>query len=175
MAVNLSTWNLAHSDIDVTVQAMLLEHNVPADRLELEITENAMMQNPERAHAILDRLAALGVRLTVDDYGTGFSSLAYLKNMPVDQIKIDRSFVSDMLEDENDAVIVRSTIDLAHNLGMRVVAEGVTDAEIWDLLEMLGCDAAQGYFIAHPMSAAALEHWLCSDLRKETRQNGRRA
>ncbi|HEY9199412.1 MAG TPA: EAL domain-containing protein, partial [Gammaproteobacteria bacterium] len=175
VAVNLSTWNLAHSDIDVTVHTLLQEHGVPAELLELEITEHAMMQNPERAHEILDRLAALGVRLSVDDYGTGFSSLAYLKNMPVDHIKIDKSFVSDMLVDENDAVIVRSTIDLAHNLGMRVVAEGVTDAEIWDLLEMLGCDAAQGYFIAHPMSATALEHWLCSDMRNEVRQHGRRA
>lgn len=173
VAVNLSTWNLAHSDIDVTVQNLLLEHAVPADRLELEITENAVMQNPERAHAILDRLAALGVHLTVDDYGTGFSSLAHLKTMPVEQIKIDKSFVSDMLEDENDAVIVRSTIDLAHNLGMRVVAEGVTNTEIWDLLEMLGCDTAQGYFIAHPMSAAALEHWLCSGLRGEAQQGWR--
>ena len=175
VAVNLSTWNLTHSDIDVTVQELLLEHDVPAALLELEITENAMMQNPDRAHAILDRLAALGVRLTVDDYGTGFSSLAYLKNMPVDRIKIDKSFVSDMLLDENDAVIVRSTIDLAHNLGMHVVAEGVSNREIWDLLEILGCDAAQGYFIAHPMPAQALEGWLCGDMQDDTRWSGRRA
>lgn len=175
VAVNLSTWNLAHSDIDVTVQALLREHGVPAALLELEITENAMMQNPERAHAILDRLAALGVRLTVDDYGTGFSSLAYLKTMPVDAIKIDKSFVSDMLVDENAAVIVRSTIDLAHNLGMRVVAEGVSSREIWDLLEILGCDAAQGFLIAHPLPAQALHEWLHGDSTDAVRWSGRRA
>lgn len=175
IAVNLSTWNLSHSDIDETIKAMLLEYNTPPDRLELEITENAMMTNPERAHAILNRLQALGVRLTVDDYGTGFSSLAYLKTMPVGQIKIDRSFVGDMLEDENDAVIVRSTIDLAHNLGMKVVAEGVSSAEIWDLLEILGCDTAQGFFIAHPMSATDLERWLDSDMRAELYPEGHRA
>jgi diguanylate cyclase (GGDEF)-like protein len=167
IAVNLSTWNLSHSDIDETIRSLLHEYDVPPDRLELEITENAMMTNPDRAHAILDRLQALGVRLTVDDYGTGFSSLAYLKTMPVGQIKIDRSFVGDMLDDENDAVIVRSTIDLAHNLGMKVVAEGVSSAEIWDLLEILGCDTAQGYFIAHPMPAENLERWLRSDIRAE--------
>ncbi|MBU1190568.1 MAG: EAL domain-containing protein [Gammaproteobacteria bacterium] len=167
IAVNLSTWNLSHSDIDETIRSLLLEYNTPPDRLELEITENAMMTNPDRAHAILDRLQALGVKLTVDDYGTGFSSLAYLKTMPVGQIKIDRSFVGDMLDDENDAVIVRSTIDLAHNLGMKVVAEGVSSAEIWDLLEILGCDTAQGYYIAHPMSAENLERWLRSDIRAE--------
>lgn len=160
VAVNLSTWNLAHSDLDATIQQLLQTHGVAADLLELEITENAMMQNPERAHAILDRLAALGVRLTVDDYGTGYSSLAHLKNMPVDRIKIDKSFVSDMTTDENDAVIVRSTIDLAHNLGMQVIAEGVGNRETWEMLEALGCDAAQGFFIAHPLPAQALEDWL---------------
>lgn len=175
VAVNLSTWNLSHSDIDEMIKVLLQEYATPPDQLELEITENAMMKNPDRAHQILDRLHALGVKLTVDDYGTGFSSLAYLKTMPVNQIKIDRSFVSDMLDDENDAVIVRSTIDLAHNLGMKVVAEGVSSSEIWDLLEILGCDTAQGYFIAHPMSAENLEHWLVSDMRADLCQSGRRA
>lgn len=175
VAVNLSTWNLSHSDIDEMIKALLREYATPPEQLELEITENAMMKNPERAHQILDRIHALGVKLTVDDYGTGFSSLAYLKTMPVDQIKIDRSFVSDMLDDENDAVIVRSTIDLAHNLGMKVVAEGVSSSEIWDLLEILGCDAAQGYFIAHPMPAENLERWLVSRSRADACQSGRLA
>ena len=175
VAVNLSTWNLAHSDIDVIIDDLLVQHGVPPEMLELEITENSMMKNPTQAMSILDRLHTLGVKLTVDDYGTGFSSLAYLKTMPVDQVKIDKSFVIDMLEDENDAVIVRSTIDLAHNLGMKVVAEGVSNSEIWDLLEILRCDTAQGYFIAHPMSAAALEHWLDSDMRAEVGQRGQRA
>lgn len=175
IAVNLSTWNLSHTDIDETIKALLIEYNTPPDRLELEITENAMMTNPDRAHAILNRLQALGVRLTVDDYGTGFSSLAYLKNMPVDQIKIDRSFVGNMLEDGNDAVIVRSTIDLAHNLGMKVVAEGVSSKEIWSQLEILGCDTAQGYYIAHPMSAENLQRWLNSDIRADLYGTGHSA
>jgi EAL domain-containing protein (putative c-di-GMP-specific phosphodiesterase class I) len=110
------------------------------------------------------------VTLTIDDYGTGFSSLSYLKTMPVDQIKIDKSFVIDMLEDEDYAVIVRSTIDLAHNLGMTVIAEGVCNADIWNLLEILRCDAAQGYFIARPMSAEALEQWLGGSLRAQAGQ-----
>ena len=175
IAVNLSTWNLSHSDIDETIKTLLTEYNTQPDRLELEITENAMMTNPDRAHAILNRLQALGVRLTVDDYGTGFSSLAYLKNMPVDQIKIDRSFVGNMLEDGNDAVIVRSTIDLAHNLGMKVVAEGVSSEEIWNQLEILGCDTAQGYFIAHPMSAENLQRWLNSDIGADLHRTGHSA
>lgn len=175
IAVNLSTWNLSHTDIDETIKTLLIEYNTPPDRLELEITENAMMTNPDRAHAILNRLQALGVRLTVDDYGTGFSSLAYLKNMPVNQIKIDRSFVGNMLEDGNDAVIVRSTIDLAHNLGMKVVAEGVSSEEIWSQLEILGCDTAQGYFIAHPMSAENFQRWLSSDIRANLYRTGHSA
>lgn len=170
VAVNLSTWNLDQADIDETIRAMLDEYQVPARLLELEITENAMTKNPERAMAMLERLHALGVKLTIDDYGTGFSSLSYLKTMPVDQIKIDKSFVIDMLEDEDYAVIVRSTIDLAHNLGMTVIAEGVCSADIWDLLEILRCDTAQGYFIARPMSADALRQWLNGGLNAEAGQ-----
>ncbi|MDX5446304.1 MAG: EAL domain-containing protein, partial [Zoogloeaceae bacterium] len=160
VAVNLSTWLLGQDDIVTVIESLLTEYGLPAERLELEITENAMMKNPEQARAMLDRLHALGIRLTVDDYGTGYSSLAHLKTMPVDRIKIDRSFVGDMVEDENAAVIVRSTIDLAHNLGLRVVAEGVSSQEVWDVLEILGCDTAQGYFIAQPMPADSLERWL---------------
>lgn len=160
VAVNLSTWNLEHSDIDEVVGQLLDEYGVTPDFLEFEITENAMLKNPERAMSILRRLSRLGILLSVDDYGTGFSSLAYLKQMPVRQIKIDRSFVMDMLEDENDAVIVRSTIDLAHNLGLEVIAEGVENAEIWDLLEILGCDIAQGYHIARPMPASEFLEWM---------------
>ena len=160
VAVNLSTWNLDHSDIGDRVDALLREHRLPGRCLELEITENAMMRNPERAIRILGRLSQLGIQLSVDDYGTGFSSLAYLKQMPVDRIKIDKSFVMDMLEDDNDAVIVRSTIDLAHNLGLEVVAEGVENREIWDLLEILRCDQAQGFHIARPMETGDFEAWL---------------
>jgi diguanylate cyclase (GGDEF)-like protein len=160
VAVNLSTWNLEHADIDASIGELLERLGVPPEYLELEITENAMLKNPERAQEILERLSRRGIRLSIDDYGTGFSSLAYLKQMPVSQIKIDRSFVMDMMEDENDAVIVRSTIDLAHNLGLEVVAEGVETAHIWDILQILDCDIAQGHHIARPMPAEEFVNWL---------------
>ncbi|RRQ22070.1 putative bifunctional diguanylate cyclase/phosphodiesterase [Thiohalobacter thiocyanaticus] len=160
IAINLSTWNLEHADIDATIGELLDRFQVRPEYLELEITENAMLKNPERAQEILHRLSRRGIRLSIDDYGTGFSSLAYLKQMPVRQIKIDRSFVMDMMEDENNAVIVRSTIDLAHNLGLEVVAEGVENADIWDILQILDCDIAQGYHIARPMPADRFVDWL---------------
>jgi EAL domain-containing protein (putative c-di-GMP-specific phosphodiesterase class I) len=102
----------------------------------------------------------MGVTLSIDDFGTGYSSLAYLKRLPVDELKIDKSFVTEMEEDENDAVIVRSTIDLAHNLGLKVIAEGVETSGVWDLLSMLGCDSSQGYLMAKPMPADKLEAFL---------------
>jgi EAL domain-containing protein (putative c-di-GMP-specific phosphodiesterase class I) len=116
------------------------------------------------------RLSNMGFQLSIDDFGTGYSSLAYLKQLPVDEIKIDRSFVSEMDRDENDAVIVRATIDLAHKLGMKVVAEGVESTDVWDLLEMLGCDTAQGYYIRPPLAAEAFDDWLRS--REWERQRG---
>ena len=102
----------------------------------------------------------MGIKLAIDDYGTGYSSLAYLKRLPVDELKIDKSFVMDMENNENDAVIVRSTIDLAHNLGLKVTAEGVETREAWDTLSVLGCDQSQGYFMGRPMSVEKLDTWL---------------
>ena len=113
------------------------------------------MHDPERARETLERLAAIGVGLSVDDFGTGYSSLAHLKRLPVDTIKIDKSFVLDMAEDEADEAIVRSTIELAHNLGLRVVAEGVESAAAWMRLAALGCDLAQGFHLARPLPADA--------------------
>ena len=118
------------------------------------------MADPVRATEVLDRLRGLGVRLSLDDFGTGHSSLAYLKRLPLDEVKIDRSFVAGMAEDENDAVIVRSTIDLARNLGLAVVAEGVESAEIMQGLAGLSCDTAQGFHISRPLPADALGAWL---------------
>ena len=121
-----------------------------------------MMSDLAHAMDIFERLAAMGVRLAIDDFGTGMSSLSYLKRLPVNELKIDQSFVVDMAEDENNAVLVRSIIDLAHNIGREVVAEGVQDRDALQLLEMLGCDTAQGYFISRPRRADELEDWLHS-------------
>ncbi len=160
MAVNLSARNLHDMELPASILALLAETGVAAKYLTLEITESAVMDNPSDGLAILTELDRMGVTLAIDDFGTGYSSLAYLKRLPVDELKIDKSFVTEMEEDENDAVIVRSTIDLAHNLGLRVTAEGVETSGVWDLLSMLGCDTSQGYLMGRPMSADQLEAFL---------------
>ena len=120
------------------------------------------MADPRRAMAILERLRELGVRLSLDDFGTGHSSLSYLKQLPLDEVKIDRSFVIGMTEDDNDAAIVRTTIDLARNLGLDVVAEGVESATIMRNLSDLSCDVAQGFFLSRPLPADQLDDWLAA-------------
>jgi EAL domain-containing protein (putative c-di-GMP-specific phosphodiesterase class I) len=160
MAVNLSARNLHDRELPATILALLDETGVAPKYLTLEITESAVMDNPSDGLAILTELDRMGVTLSIDDFGTGYSSLAYLKRLPVDELKIDKSFVTEMEEDENDAVIVRSTIDLAHNLGLKVIAEGVETSGVWDLLSMLGCDSSQGYLMAKPMPADKLEAFL---------------
>jgi EAL domain-containing protein (putative c-di-GMP-specific phosphodiesterase class I) len=129
---------------------------VPADRLEFEITESVIMADPMRAMAVLARLSDLGVGLSLDDFGVGYSSLAYLKRLPVTEIKIDKSFVMNLSTDESDAMIVRSTIGLARSLGMRVVAEGVESEDVWAKLVALGCDVAQGYYLCKPKPAVEI-------------------
>jgi EAL domain-containing protein (putative c-di-GMP-specific phosphodiesterase class I) len=141
------------------VQKLLEKWDVPPGLLELEITESALMGEPLRAKWVLSELSAMGVAVSLDDFGTGYSSLAALKRLPVNEIKIDRSFVMNMAAAESDAVIVRSTIDLAHNLGLRVVAEGVETKETWDLLARLRCDVAQGYYLSRPVPAADIPSW----------------
>ncbi|MFP5418366.1 MAG: putative bifunctional diguanylate cyclase/phosphodiesterase [Gammaproteobacteria bacterium] len=162
MAVNLSARNLHDMDLPASVGRLLAASGANPAHLTLEITESAVMANPSDGLSILSQLDKMGIQLAIDDYGTGYSSLAYLKRLPVDELKIDKSFVTDMQEDENDAVIVRSTIDLAHNLGLKVTAEGVETQEIWDTLSILGCDQSQGYFMGRPMSVEALDTWLRS-------------
>lgn len=162
IAVNLSAYNLQDTALSLEVGRLLKKWGVQPWRLVLEITESSMMANPARALATLEKLNDIGVQIAIDDFGTGFSSLSYLKQLPVDKLKIDKSFVMQMNEDDNDAMIVRSTIDLAHNLGLEVVAEGVESDEALALLRILDCDAAQGYFISRPLPAAALEAWLTS-------------
>ena len=154
VAVNLSARDLYDLTLPATVARSLARHGVPATGLELEITESVIVSDPMRARAILNRLSEMGVVLAVDDYGTGYSSLGYLKRLPIDQMKIDRSFVMHMSEDRNDAAIVRSTVELGRNLGLKVVAEGVETAEAWAHLKALGCDFAQGYYLSRPVPAA---------------------
>ncbi len=159
ISVNLSAWNLQDPHLPTQVERLLGENGLAAKRLTLEITESAVMQDPAHARQVLEALSHMGVNLSIDDYGTGLSSLAYLKMLPVNELKIDKSFVMDMLDDEDDAIIVRSTIDLAHNLRLRVIAEGVEQAEGLECLQLSGCDGAQGYHIARPMPLAALHTW----------------
>jgi diguanylate cyclase (GGDEF)-like protein len=156
IAVNLSARSFLDARLADEIPLLLAAYDLPPDSLELEITESMLMHDPRRARLTLERLAAIGVGLAVDDFGTGYSSLAHLKRLPVDTIKIDKSFVLDMVEDEADEAIVRSTIELAHNLGLRVVAEGVESAGAWMRLGALGCDLAQGFHLSRPLPATGL-------------------
>jgi diguanylate cyclase (GGDEF)-like protein len=160
VAVNLSPRNLAEAELPELVARLLAEAGVGPDRLKLEITESSIMADPLRARDVLTRLDAMGVGLAIDDFGTGYSSLSYLSELPVNEIKIDRSFVRNMQTSSGDAFIVRATIDLGRNLGLVVVAEGVEDEEMWARLGELGCDTAQGYFLSRPVPAAELGAWL---------------
>ncbi len=160
VAVNLSARNLQDTELADQIEEMLTRSGIPPNQLELEITESTIMADPPRALEILTRLHHMQIPLAIDDFGTGYSSLGYLRKLPVSSIKIDKSFVKNMAADDSDAVIVRSTIELAHNLGLLVVAEGVETQYVWDRLAALGCDAAQGYYMSAPMPAAALTRWF---------------
>jgi diguanylate cyclase (GGDEF)-like protein len=160
VAVNLSTRCLLDAGLPDLVQRLLAEYRVPAALLRLEVTESAVMGDAARCMEVLQRLHDLGVRLSIDDFGTGYSSMAYLRRLPVDELKIDRSFVLGMCTTQQDAVLVRTAIDLGHNLGLTVVAEGVEGIEHVDALRTLGCDIAQGYHFARPMPADRLTELL---------------
>jgi diguanylate cyclase (GGDEF)-like protein len=162
VAVNLAAANIVDVMLPDAIAALLEHHGVPARLLECEISEHTVMADPVRAMEVLGRLRDMGLRLSLDDFGTGHSSLAYLKRLPLDEVKIDRSFVAGMTEDEGDAVIVRSTIDLARNLGLDVVAEGVENEAILRGLGALRCDIAQGFHLSRPLPAAELEAWLAA-------------
>jgi diguanylate cyclase len=159
-AVNLSARNLADLELPDQVNALLNAWGLPPSALALEITESFVMSDSPRTSTILNRLREVGVQLSVDDFGTGYSSLSYLSRLPINEIKVDRSFVGRMLTSANDATIVRATVDLGRNLGLRVVAEGVEDAATLDELSRLRCDLAQGYFLSRPMSAEDTTRWL---------------
>jgi diguanylate cyclase (GGDEF)-like protein len=160
VAVNTSPLTLLDDRFPEQVARLLAEAGVPAQLLELEITESSMLEDPERTRGVLCELGAIGVSIAIDDFGTGYSSLAQLKHLPVGQLKIDGSFVSAMTTDDRDRFIVRGAIRLGHDLGMRIVAEGVEDQQTLVALGALGCDAAQGYFIHRPAPAEALGDWL---------------
>lgn len=160
VSVNLSTRNLLDPQLPKEVAAMLKVWGVAPDKLGLEITESAMMTNPLRAMGILTHLNTIGVCLSIDDFGIGCSSLAYLKKLRVDEIKIDKTFIMDMTVNESDAVIVRSLINLAHNLGLKVIAEGVEHKEASNMLNTFGCDGAQGNYICPPLPPVELTRWI---------------
>jgi diguanylate cyclase (GGDEF)-like protein len=159
VAVNVSPRSLLDQQLPSQVAAALETWGVPPEFLKLELTESFLMSDSGRSTAVLEELSRIGVGLSIDDFGTGYSSLSHLKRLPIQEIKIDRSFVMNMLRDPNDAMIVRATVELGQNLGMRVVAEGVEDRETWDLLESFGCDEAQGYFFSPPLQRDEFRRW----------------
>ena len=162
VSVNLAAANLLDARFPDEVAALLRGSDLPPELLRLEITEDTIMTDPVRVLDVLARLSELGLSFSLDDFGTGYSSLAYLKRLPVQELKIDRSFVMQMDADPDDAAIVRSTVGLARSLGLRVVAEGVESAAAWDALAGFGCHLAQGYLLARPLPAGELEAWLAT-------------
>jgi EAL domain-containing protein (putative c-di-GMP-specific phosphodiesterase class I) len=163
IACNLSTRLLMDDDLPYHIEGFLASYRVDPSCLELEITETALIAEPDRAREILSRIHDMGIHLSIDDFGTGYSSLALLKSLPLNALKIDLLFVSQMLKSEQDAIIVSSTINLAHNLGLIVVAEGVECRETLEKLRAIGCDHAQGYFVGMPMTAAAALQWIAAE------------
>jgi diguanylate cyclase (GGDEF)-like protein/PAS domain S-box-containing protein len=160
VAVNLSARSLHDQQLVELITRLLRTSNVRPAKLGLEITESAVMVDPERALAIVSRLHDMGIIISIDDFGTGYSSLAYLKHLPVTEVKIDKSFVFHLLENENDYRIVRGTISLAHDLGLSTVAEGIETQEAWLRLFELGCDFAQGFYLSQPLPVAEITRWL---------------
>lgn len=160
IAVNISARDLIDSDLPNKITAILNTHQVKNNAITLEVTESSIMDDPQRSKLILLSLANIGIKLSIDDFGTGYSSLAYLKELPVSELKIDKSFVMHMQQNENDRIIVNSTIELAHNMGLKVVAEGIENIDTWVLLNDMGCDYGQGYYITKPMPVSDFDSWL---------------
>lgn len=160
VSVNISALNLQERGFDLSIQELLQRYQLPADNLLLEVTETSVMQDTVRCFNMLKKLDQLGVKLSVDDFGTGHSSLAYIKRLPVQEIKIDRSFVMEMDTNPDDEIIVKTTINMCHSLKYKVVAEGVESREICGALKAMGCDYIQGYYISKPISGTELKEWL---------------
>ena len=159
LAVNLSARDLIDIELPSKLKDILAKHALFANSLSLEITESSIMDDPARALDTVERIAKMGIQLSIDDFGTGYSSLSYLKRLPVNELKIDKSFVMNIEHDQDDVTIVRSTIELGHNLGLKVVAEGIENKNTWNILKAMGCDYGQGYFMAKPMPANKLLEW----------------
>jgi diguanylate cyclase (GGDEF)-like protein len=160
IAANVSMRNLLEPELADSVARLLVRNNLPASLLKLEVTESAIVSDPERAVTALERMVDLGLSVSVDDFGTGYSSLTRLRSLPVHEVKIDREFVRHLRHSSEDLAIVRAVINLGHDLGLRVVAEGVEDEESWRLLEELDCDLVQGYLLARPMPESEMTRWL---------------
>jgi EAL domain-containing protein (putative c-di-GMP-specific phosphodiesterase class I) len=160
VAVNLSARNLIEPSFADFVEDLLASHQIEPERLELEVTESALIEDPVRSHEMLHKLAGLGVTLAVDDFGTGYTSMAQLEAMPLTTLKIDRSFVMRLAEDPGGATLVKAMVDLAHEFGLEVVAEGVEDEEVTARLRALGCDVGQGYLWSRPVAGEALHDVL---------------
>ena len=160
VAVNLSARDLIDIELPMKLKDILTAHGLSADSLSLEITESSIMDDPARALDTVECIAKMGISLSIDDFGTGYSSLAYLKRLPVNELKIDKSFVMNLEHDLDDATIVKSTIELGHNLGLKVVAEGIETKRTWEILESMGCDYGQGYLMGKPMLADNMLEWI---------------
>ena len=160
VTINLSVHNLQDAELLNSISTSIEKHNIDPANIAFEITETAMMLEPSHAVRVLRNIHDMGISLSIDDYGTGYSSLSYLRQVPASELKIDKSFVKSLTDNDDDAIIVRSTIDLAHNLGLSVVAEGVESVDAWEILEILGCDVAQGFYICTPLPANKLINWV---------------
>ena len=160
IAVNLSARQFRQKQLVEVVQSALRDADLPPQFLELELTESAVMYDPEESARILEQLSRLGVQISIDDFGAGYSSLSHLKRFPLDKLKIDRSFIRDVIHSSEDASIVRAVISLAHSLKLKVIAEGVESSEQLEFLRELGCDRYQGYYFSPPMSSEELAAWM---------------
>jgi len=160
VSVNLSAKDLHDPELPDLISGVAISTGIKPEWVILEITEGSIISHPELTLEILERLNKMGYKLSIDDFGTGYSSLSYLKKMPLTELKIDRSFVQDILVSENDDVIVNATINLAHNLGFKVTAEGVESVEIMDILKSYGCDVAQGFYLSKPVAVSDFNNWM---------------
>jgi EAL domain-containing protein (putative c-di-GMP-specific phosphodiesterase class I) len=162
VAINLSTQMLLDLQLPGEISRMLSRLGAKTEMLEVEVTESSIMYDPRRAKAVLDRLHDRGIKIAIDDFGTGYSSLVSLKQLPVSTIKIDKSFVIDMETDDDDAAIVKSTVQLAHSLGLKAVAEGMETAWAWSKLAAFGCDYGQGYYLSRPLESGRFTQWFAA-------------